>query len=1137
MEETQGKSPFRSSYNNLPALSCIILAPALRPSTLSHLLLLLRALGEDGLDRVPNNSWALRSVDGGPDSLLPVVVGDFGGLLVVCTQSLSQCLGVVVGSLDQGFTSNVVSHGLLWWGKLLVVRSSRSWVDQTTSDTRDEERVLDLELDGMVELLRLGVQHVVELLSLGCGSGEAVEDEARQRALQLSQDKTVYHNLKRNAKNSPASALVVGLKLVLDHTDHDLIRDESTGVHDLLCLLAELCTLSDLLTEHVAGSQVADLVVELLQDLGCLCSLSGAWRADEDHADTVSAGACRRGDGRLGGALDLRDLLIELGDEAFEVGKLCSTALLLLALTHDLCAWVKFVQSSISAETSCTAIILPKDLPGLGAAGVPAVVLVAMAVSVVMLLGMEVRVRRVGRSEGRPPAPPARLDPKAAASSSHVSWLRRYDARQHLLRRRRCYQAGTGQEAAARGRSLVACRVLSTKGTPSRNGNTTSKIGAHSSGRRQGRERVRHPEAMAAAVAPEHQEQSFDDSVSYEETRLANIKANAELLVSLGLSSPASQNTPKPRPKKDRPSPHTSLSRVLRSSKQRLNVVACEDDTLFDAGQHPASIVEEIDGDAYEKQRLANIQANAFLLSELGIDSPQIQLQALIAESTSKHSPGLKRSLSSASSPRPGKRQRTDSIDATPVRRSSRPLMVRRSWSDSLSIRTRSLKQVPESQEQIQHRFETQVLAKARTKVIRPIRAKHGGQRFVFQEVPLQRAVMPRLTQKRRPDAFGTAPRSAVGDWFSSRTELVATSMHSSFSATVGGDVQRGCRSLCLTELRPDDTDAGEALVFSLARCGGESDGDQSRRGPPWQPKFRITDPNLGSAFRYSDQERCLRISIKTGKPVRVIRGYEGDGPYAPPQGYVYSGLYKVTDSWLQEDFEGHVICRIRLERCIGQPPLPTFRKDEEFLAAGLEQSLREVEDDGDSVSMSDDESQRDMFDSEDEDDVSIAEPEPTELVETIDLCSDSEACDAPRKQSGAFHGEVVDLCSDSEVEANQPRTTSPVRSSFLHRVSDSPRGRDDDDDDDAQSFITARSSRSPPRDDCCTTRETYHHRPAVASRSNSSVNSNVSVSVRSRSDTLDSSTASALSSSYPRSRHGRAAGDWWVVMDSPCPD
>lgn len=50
-------------------------------------------------------------------------------------------------------------------------------MDETAGDAADEEVVGDEELDRVVEVLLLGLEHRVELLSLGNGAGEAIEDE------------------------------------------------------------------------------------------------------------------------------------------------------------------------------------------------------------------------------------------------------------------------------------------------------------------------------------------------------------------------------------------------------------------------------------------------------------------------------------------------------------------------------------------------------------------------------------------------------------------------------------------------------------------------------------------------------------------------------------------------------------------------------------------------------------------------------------------------------------------------------------------------------------------------------------------------------------------------------------------------
>lgn len=50
----------------------------------------------------------------------------------------------------------------------------------------------------------------------------------------------------------PILALAVLLELCLDHVDHDLVADETSGVHDLLCFPAEGCLGRDLCSQHVS---------------------------------------------------------------------------------------------------------------------------------------------------------------------------------------------------------------------------------------------------------------------------------------------------------------------------------------------------------------------------------------------------------------------------------------------------------------------------------------------------------------------------------------------------------------------------------------------------------------------------------------------------------------------------------------------------------------------------------------------------------------------------------------------------------------------------------------------------------------------------------------------------------------------
>ena len=70
--------------------------------------------------------------------------------------------------------------------------------------------------------------------------------------------------------------------------------------------------------------------------------------------------------------------------------------------------------------------------------------------------------------------------------------------------------------------------------------------------------------------------------------------------------------------------------------------------------------------------------------------------------------------------------------------------------------------------------------------------------------------------------------------------------------------------------------------------------------------------------------------SAETRKPVRVIRGFKLDSPYAPLEGYRYDGLYTVEKAWMGKGLtKGLLVCRYAFKRVPGQPPLP-LRVDEE---------------------------------------------------------------------------------------------------------------------------------------------------------------------------------------------------------------
>lgn len=80
---------------------------------------------------------------------------------------------------------------------------------------------------------------------------------------------------------SPVLASLVVLKLVLDHSDHDVVTDKTSRVHNLLGCNSERSLCRDLFTQHVTSRQVAD--TELIPDSGSLRTL--AYTTSYIHSD------------------------------------------------------------------------------------------------------------------------------------------------------------------------------------------------------------------------------------------------------------------------------------------------------------------------------------------------------------------------------------------------------------------------------------------------------------------------------------------------------------------------------------------------------------------------------------------------------------------------------------------------------------------------------------------------------------------------------------------------------------------------------------------------------------------------------------------------------------------------------------
>ncbi|GAA5827042.1 hypothetical protein JCM11251_002219 [Rhodosporidiobolus azoricus] len=173
-----------------------------------------------------------------------------------------------------------------------------------------------------------------------------------------------------------------------------------------------------------------------------------------------------------------------------------------------------------------------------------------------------------------------------------------------------------------------------------------------------------------------------------------------------------------------------------------------------------------------------------------------------------------------------------------------------------------------------------------------------------------------KLGQRRyNPKRFGAIPGVKVGTRYGFRMEASTDSVHAPVVAGIAGGTE-GCWSICVSGGYEGDVDLGERLTFS-------GSGGRDLKGVPGKEK------NLRTAAQSSDQtwenplNAALKKSIRTGKPIRVLRGFKGKSCYAPVEGYRYDGLYVAAKYWQDVSDKGLKICRVALVRLPGQPPIP----------------------------------------------------------------------------------------------------------------------------------------------------------------------------------------------------------------------
>ncbi|KAI8978685.1 PUA-like domain-containing protein [Trametes punicea] len=170
----------------------------------------------------------------------------------------------------------------------------------------------------------------------------------------------------------------------------------------------------------------------------------------------------------------------------------------------------------------------------------------------------------------------------------------------------------------------------------------------------------------------------------------------------------------------------------------------------------------------------------------------------------------------------------------------------------------------------------------------------------------------PSIKRTRPSNVFGHIPGVPIGSTFENRLFLHHSSVHSGILAGIAGSKDEGCYSVVLSGGYEDDKDEGYKFIYT--GCGGRDtkNGEKPREGP------QTCDQSWENSRNMS-----LRVSARTKKPVRVVRGYKSSSDFAPAAGYRYDGLYVVERAWMDVGKSGFKVCKFSLTRLPGQPPIP----------------------------------------------------------------------------------------------------------------------------------------------------------------------------------------------------------------------
>ncbi|KAK1217637.1 hypothetical protein PQX77_019710 [Marasmius sp. AFHP31] len=324
---------------------------------------------------------------------------------------------------------------------------------------------------------------------------------------------------------------------------------------------------------------------------------------------------------------------------------------------------------------------------------------------------------------------------------------------------------------------------------------------------------------------------------------------------------------------------------------------------------------------AYEEQRLQNIERNKEVLKSLGLDKPFFEPK----ERRKPKAPPKKRKANtyedasdgtSSGSPEPVKKPRVAAADD--VSTTNGPRRSSRNAGKTVDYKAERVLSDP-----------VPISVEAGIKKVWNTGPQGGGG----------------LNGKRvhDPKVFGSIPGIEVGTWWEMRQQCSIDAVHAPFVAGISGG-PKGAHSVALSGGYEDDVDLGYAFTYT-------GSGGRDLKGTKANPKNLRTAPQSFDQSFEDNGNRALKASSENHKPVRVIRGYKLDSPYAPFEGYRYDGLYIVEKAWMEKGLNpgGFKVCKFAFKVCSleftvvgvilseywmqripGQPPLPVRTEEDE---------------------------------------------------------------------------------------------------------------------------------------------------------------------------------------------------------------